>query len=66
MVCSALQGKGLSSRLCGGPFGGAIGYLGKTPDQMIVTVAQSFPLYWPWLGAAKEITYFLITNGPHG
>lgn len=25
MVCSALQGKGLSSRLCGGPFGGAIG-----------------------------------------
>ena len=66
MVCSALQGKGLSSRLCGGPFGGAIGYLGKTPDQMIVTVAQSFPLSWPWLGAAKEITYFLITNGPHG
>ena len=44
MVCSALQGKGLSSRLCGGPFGGAIGYLGKTPDQMIVTVGQSFPL----------------------
>jgi hypothetical protein len=20
---------------------------------------------WPWLGAAKEITYFLITNGPY-
>ena len=49
MVCSALQGKGLSSRLCGGPFGGAIGYLGKTPDQMIVTVGQSFPLYWGYL-----------------
>jgi len=49
MVCSALQGKGLSSRLCGGPFGGAIGYLGKTPAEMIVTVGQSFPVYWGYL-----------------
>jgi hypothetical protein len=51
-VCAALQGKGLDAGLCGGPFGGAIGYLGKTPAQMIDTVGQSFPLYWgylPWL-----------------
>jgi hypothetical protein len=49
MVCSALQGKGLSARLCSGPFGGAIGYLGKTPAEMIVTVGQSFPAYWGYL-----------------
>jgi hypothetical protein len=28
-------------------------------------VASTGRPFWPWLGALKEITYWLITNGPH-
>jgi hypothetical protein len=49
LVCAALKAKHLSASLCGGPYGGAIGYLGRTPDQMLATIGQSFPLYWGYL-----------------